>query len=100
MITAPELPNCKLLHSGKVRDVYEYQNDKLFIVATDRISAFDYILSPLVTDKGKILHKISMFWFDFVPNVIQPRRGTEQIKPHTLIALLTYLTNSFISPLP
>ncbi len=70
MITAPELPNCKLLHSGKVRDVYEYQNDKLFIVATDRISAFDYVLSPLVTDKGKILHKISMFWFDFVQNVI------------------------------
>ncbi|MBQ3835188.1 MAG: phosphoribosylaminoimidazolesuccinocarboxamide synthase [Elusimicrobia bacterium] len=70
MATAPDLPNCKLLHSGKVRDVYEYQNDKLFIVATDRISAFDYILSPLVSDKGKILHKISMFWFDFVQNLI------------------------------
>ncbi len=70
MVTAPDLPNCKLLHSGKVRDVYEYQKDKLFIVATDRISAFDYILSPLVPDKGKILHKISMFWFDFVQNVI------------------------------
>ena len=70
MITAPELSGCKLLHSGKVRDVYQYQEDKLLIVATDRISAFDYILSPLVTDKGKILHKISMFWFDFVQNII------------------------------
>ena len=70
MVTAPELSGCKLLHSGKVRDVYQYQDDKLLIVATDRISAFDYILTPLVTDKGKILHKISMFWFDFVQNII------------------------------
>ena len=54
MVTAPELSGCKLLHSGKVRDVYQYQDDKLLIVATDRISAFDYILTPLVTDKGKI----------------------------------------------
>ena len=70
MVTAPELSDCKLLHLGKVRDVYQYQDDKLLIVATDRISAFDYILSPLVKDKGKILHKISMFWFDFVQNII------------------------------
>ena len=70
MITAPELSGCKLLHSGKVRDVYQYQDDKLLIVATDRISAFDYVLTPLITDKGKILHKISMFWFDFVQNII------------------------------
>ena len=70
MVTAPNLSGCALLHSGKVRDVYQYQDDKLLIVATDRISAFDYILSPLVKDKGKILHKISMFWFDFVQNII------------------------------
>ena len=70
MVTAPNLSGCTLLHSGKVRDVYQYQDDKLLIVATDRISAFDYILSPLVKDKGKILHKISMFWFDFVQNII------------------------------
>ena len=70
MVTALNLSGCTLLHSGKVRDVYQYQDDKLLIVATDRISAFDYILSPLVKDKGKILHKISMFWFDFVQNII------------------------------
>ncbi len=70
MVTAPNLSGCTLLHLGKVRDVYQYQDDKLLIVATDRISAFDYILSPLVKDKGKILHKISMFWFDFVQNII------------------------------
>ena len=65
-----KISGCKLLHSGKVRDVYQYGQDKLLIVATDRISAFDYILKPNVIDKGKILHKISMFWFDFVQSII------------------------------
>lgn len=53
----------KLFKRGKVRDVYEF-NDNLLIVSTDRISAFDYILPTTIPDKGKVLNQISSFWFD------------------------------------
>jgi phosphoribosylaminoimidazole-succinocarboxamide synthase len=56
---------------GKVRDIYDL-GDQLLIVATDRISAFDYVLGSGIPDKGKVLSQISEFWFDqtaaFVPN--------------------------------
>jgi phosphoribosylaminoimidazole-succinocarboxamide synthase len=56
---------------GKVRDIYDY-GDRLLIVATDRISAFDYVLGSGIPDKGKVLTQISAFWFDrltaLVPN--------------------------------
>ncbi len=51
-----------LFKKGKVRDVFEFE-DKLLIVSTDRISAFDFILPSIIPDKGKILNKISSFWF-------------------------------------
>ncbi len=60
-IIIPELP---LFKRGKVRDVYDL-GDRLLIVATDRISAFDFVLPSLVPDKGKILTQLSVFWFDF-----------------------------------
>lgn len=60
----------KKLISGKVRDVYEVSDDKLAIVTTDRISAFDVILSKSVAGKGKILNEISLFWFDYTKNII------------------------------
>ncbi|MHB9155001.1 MAG: phosphoribosylaminoimidazolesuccinocarboxamide synthase [Endomicrobiales bacterium] len=58
-----------LYHRGKVRDVYDL-DQQLLIVATDRISAFDHVLPSLIPDKGKVLHKLSMFWFDFVQNIV------------------------------
>jgi phosphoribosylaminoimidazole-succinocarboxamide synthase len=48
---------------GKVRDIYDF-GDRLLIVATDRISAFDYVLGSGIPDKGKVLTQISVFWFD------------------------------------
>lgn len=60
-ISIPELP---LHKKGKVRDVYEIE-DKLLIVASDRISAFDYVLPSLIPNKGKVLTLLSKFWFDF-----------------------------------
>jgi len=57
-----------LARRGKVRDVYELEHDLLF-VATDRISAFDVVLSPGIPDKGKILNQISIFWFRHFANV-------------------------------
>ncbi|MDR0321574.1 MAG: phosphoribosylaminoimidazolesuccinocarboxamide synthase [Treponema sp.] len=60
----------KKVISGKVREVYEISDDKLVIVTTDRISAFDVILSKPVADKGKVLNAVSLFWFDFTKNII------------------------------
>ncbi len=59
-----ELPGFEIFKKGKVRDVFDL-GDKLLIVATDRISAFDFILPSLIPYKGKVLTQISKFWFDF-----------------------------------
>jgi len=58
------IPELSLYKKGKVRDVYEI-DDKLLIVASDRISAFDWVLPSLIPNKGKVLTQLSKFWFDF-----------------------------------
>jgi len=58
-----------LLRRGKVRDIYEVAPDRLLIVATDRISAFDFVLPTEVPDKGKVLTGISRFWFEHFADV-------------------------------
>ena len=60
-----DLPGVERYGRGKVRDVYSV-DDRLLIVATDRISAFDYILPTGIPDKGKVLTQLSIFWFDFL----------------------------------
>ena len=54
---------------GKVRDIYDF-GDQLLIVATDRISAFDYVLGSGIPDKGKVLTQISAFWFDRTAGIV------------------------------
>src|SRR5260370_11076859 len=54
---------------GKVRDIYD-AGDKLLIVATDRLSAFDVILPTPIPDKGRVLTQLSLFWFDLLRDVI------------------------------
>jgi phosphoribosylaminoimidazole-succinocarboxamide synthase len=71
---------------GKVRDVYRV-DDRLLIVATDRISAFDYILATGIPDKGKVLTQLSIFWFDFLRDV-------------TPTHFLTADVNQYPAPLP
>ncbi|MBZ5550366.1 MAG: phosphoribosylaminoimidazolesuccinocarboxamide synthase [Acidobacteriia bacterium] len=56
--------------SGKVRDVYSLDNDHLLFVATDRISAFDYVLATGIPHKGRVLTQISLFWFDFLKDIV------------------------------
>jgi len=58
------IPGLKLFKKGKVREVYEV-GDNLLIVASDRISAYDYVLPSLIPDKGKILTQLSLFWFGY-----------------------------------
>ncbi|MDR2650082.1 MAG: phosphoribosylaminoimidazolesuccinocarboxamide synthase [Clostridiales bacterium] len=61
----------KKIISGKVRDVYEIDDDHLVIVTTDRISAYDVILSKPVKDKGKVLNALSLFWFDYTKDIVR-----------------------------
>ncbi len=59
----------ELIRKGKVRDIYRYSKGKLILLATDRISAFDFVLPTEIPDKGKILTKMSVLWFKFFPEV-------------------------------
>ena len=61
-VTTTDLP-LKLFARGKVRDTYELDDDRLLMVATDRISAFDHVLPNGIPDRGKVLTQLSIFWF-------------------------------------
>jgi len=65
-----DFPDLKLRASGKVRDVYNISDDALLFVASDRISAFDYVLATGIPHKGRVLNQISLFWFDFLADVV------------------------------
>ncbi|WP_079202654.1 phosphoribosylaminoimidazolesuccinocarboxamide synthase [Pseudomonas sp. CC6-YY-74] len=71
-MTTPATLSLKKIYSGKVRDLYEIDDKRMLMVATDRLSAFDVILAEPIPDKGKILTAISNFWFaklaGLVPN--------------------------------
>ncbi len=64
-----DFPGLPLHASGKVRDLYQL-NGALLFVATDRISAFDYVLATGIPHKGKVLTQLSLFWFDFLKDVV------------------------------
>jgi phosphoribosylaminoimidazole-succinocarboxamide synthase len=70
VILRTDFPDLKLRASGKVRDVYEIDGDRLLFVATDRISAFDYVLATGIPNKGRVLSQISLFWFDFLSDLV------------------------------
>jgi len=65
-----DFPDLELHASGKVRDVYRLDNEHLLFVATDRISAFDYVLATGIPNKGRVLTQISLFWFDFLKDLV------------------------------
>ena len=69
MLLDTNLRNLKLFKRGKVRDIYDLE-DRLLIVATDRISAFDVVLPSGIPEKGKILTTLSLFWFGFSRDII------------------------------
>ena len=91
---------------GKVRDIYDF-GDQLLIVATDRISAFDYILGSGIPDKGKVLTQISRFWFDrmrpVVPNHIvstDPAAYPPQARAHAAMLRGRSMLVTTTDPLP
>jgi phosphoribosylaminoimidazole-succinocarboxamide synthase len=73
-----ELPGIKLFKKGKVRHVFDL-GDKLLLVASDRISAFDSVMPNGIPDKGKILTQISAFWFDFTKKIIDNHMITANV---------------------
>lgn len=83
------MPNQKLIKKGKVRDIYNLSQN-LLIISSDRISAFDYILPQGIPDKGKVLTNISMFWFDYLSDVIPNHLITANAKEYTE-SLLEYI---------
>lgn len=64
-----DIPGLNLLHRGKVRDVYEIDRERLLLVATDRLSAFDCVLPTAIVNKGPVLTAISVFWFNLLRSI-------------------------------
>jgi phosphoribosylaminoimidazole-succinocarboxamide synthase len=86
VISQTDFPGLTLRGRGKVRDIYDL-GDRLLIVATDRLSAFDVVLPTPIPDKGRVLTQLSLFWFEklagVVPNhVISARDFSGELAPH------------------
>ena len=75
-----DIPNLQLRASGKVRDVYQLDDLHLLFVATDRISAFDYVLATGIPHKGRVLTQISLFWFGFLRELVPNHLVTADVK--------------------
>jgi len=65
-----QISNLKRLHTGKVRDIYEIDDEHMLIITTDRISAFDVIMPTPIPDKGKILNQVTRFWLNRLQHII------------------------------
>lgn len=70
VVVETHIEDLEIINRGKVRDIYEIDQDRLLMVATDRISAFDCIIPTPIPRKGEILTAISVFWFNFLADVI------------------------------
>jgi phosphoribosylaminoimidazole-succinocarboxamide synthase len=86
------LRGLKKIHTGKVRDIYEIDANSMLIVTTDRLSAFDVVMSDPIPDKGRVLNSISNFWFErtrhIVPNHLTGRKLEEVISDPAELAML------------
>jgi phosphoribosylaminoimidazole-succinocarboxamide synthase len=72
-VTTTDFPLLTIKHRGKVRDMYEIpgHDDKLLMVATDRISAYDVIMNDAIPGKGAVLTQLSLFWFDLLGDIVE-----------------------------
>jgi phosphoribosylaminoimidazole-succinocarboxamide synthase len=77
-----DFPDLELFASGKVRDVYQVGTDYLLFIATDRISAFDYVLATGIPHKGQVLTQISLFWFDFLKDLVPDHLVTADVNQY------------------
>ena len=79
LVDRVELPNLKLFKRGKVRDIYEL-DDRLLLVATDRVSCFDVVLDDPIPYKGVVLTQLSVFWFQKTENIIPNHLITSSVE--------------------
>jgi phosphoribosylaminoimidazole-succinocarboxamide synthase len=86
VITHTEFPELELFASGKVRDIYLLDKDHLLFVATDRISAFDYVLATGIPHKGSVLNQLSLFWFDFLKGTVANHLVTADVERYPAAA--------------
>ncbi len=77
-----DLPDLELYASGKVRDLYRVDNEHLLFIATDRISAFDYVLASGIPSKGRVLTQLSLFWFEFLKNIVADHLVTAEVEEY------------------
>lgn len=86
---APPVQGATHLHSGKVRDLYRLDDGHLLMVASDRISAYDYVLESTIPDKGEILTRMSLWWFDrladLVPHHVVSTDVPESVKGRAVV---------------
>jgi phosphoribosylaminoimidazole-succinocarboxamide synthase len=86
---APEIEGAEHVHSGKVRDLYRLGDDRLLMVASDRISAFDFVLEPTIPDKGQVLTQMSLWWFEqlepLVPNHVLSVDVPDHVKGRAVV---------------
>jgi phosphoribosylaminoimidazole-succinocarboxamide synthase len=68
-----------LIHAGKVRELYVIDDSRLLMVATDKISAFDYVLGSMIPDKGMILNQLSLWWFGKLADLVQNHVVSEEV---------------------
>src|SRR6267154_139298 len=81
IVLQTSFPELTLHARGKVRDLYNL-NEHLLLVATDRISAFDCVLGTGIPEKGRILTQLSLFWFDFLKNVVKNHLVTAKVEQY------------------
>src|SRR5579863_9776149 len=77
-----EFPDLHLHASGKVRDVYTLSDQQLLFVATDRISAFAYVLATGIPHKGRVLTQLSLFWFEFLADIVPNHLITADVEKY------------------
>jgi len=82
VILETKMPGLELAGRGKVRDIYRIGTDRLLIVATDRISAFDFILATAIPDKGRVLNQITLFWLDKLSSLVPNHLITADVRAY------------------
>jgi phosphoribosylaminoimidazole-succinocarboxamide synthase len=83
-LLSSDCPELHLVHRGKVRDMYsiEGHDDKLLMVATDRISAYDVVMDDPIPGKGAILTQMSLHWFDLLSDVVENHLITADVSEY------------------
>ena len=84
IIDPPVLPGVEHVYSGKVRDLYRYPDGRLLVVASDRISAFDWVLQTSIPDKGRVLTALSLWWFEQLADVVPHHVDSLDVPPQVV----------------